>query len=274
MTAEVRAELKAGDTAYTINGHEVELIAKTPDGKWIAYPIKDTDEGPQYGRSAEYAKLFAEAPVDRIDQKCAELSQKQSDLEAKIGALTAQATALEREHAERMKRLTGYAGLETFEDCLTGRICWFVTKNYGGISVLSVDDAIKEDHGYRDTGGIKLVRCLAWSSEARWSIAAYNTGGRSFDRAYPCVTREQAVAKAAEWLSAEFDDYLHERRHVSIEGALKSADELDIAVPADVSAKYTASQLRRYDSSIADMKSKLAAAEAEREKFATTSAAA
>lgn len=238
-------QYEIGETYYTANGDKVYLDAITTDGKFVVSQIlRFSDYGDSFyedtGQAQIVGKIYAEAPVAVIDERFAAAQEKLAEIERHYQTRYAEVINAEREIQSRLAKLQKFNGLDRLEDFIDGKITHvvLVDEDY---AIKGLDALEEIDYGRKQ--GLKLVSLFGKSDgDLLWCVNQYRDGsGGMWREIIPCANEDDAVAKRRERLLADIQEqfaHIEPDRPYWFLRRVQKAIELNIDVPADVTAKY------------------------------------
>lgn len=239
-------DFEPGQTVYTLSGRRAEFVGAVAGGFLVRL-------GNRYEYEDGYEDIFDELeispslsidpPVKIYHEEIAKLEEKANHLRQKISDLSTQVSEGQRIADDRLARYSKFDAIKHLDAFLNGEIEYFVTEHYGTVEIKAKDDALKQYDSY-DKDLRLLTLYGRTKGDLQWRIAAYNDGSGTETDCWPCVSLDQAQAKAEELVNAHFDRWRADKdistAHRAV-GAAKAAEKLGFPVPDDVS-QYTKDQ--------------------------------
>lgn len=268
-----------GQSVYDRSGRKLHFRRDLGDGtaivsRWL------TTEGWE-GEIEEYVsdepmivtagQLFLSPPTDLLAKEVAELQASASAARDELSSLRQAAVEAQRAHNQMLATIKASEPLQNIEAFIAGKITHFVMINqsydgralYGDVSVVTFKQGITffKDNGRAD--GMKLLSlCGGSKGDLSWRINHYSDGSGSYKLAVPCLSEEEALAKAAETLDLFWAGFKPNGNDYRIASAIKSADVLGFPVPANIRAHIDAKVLAGLSSNVTKAREALRAAEA------------
>lgn len=262
-------QFQVGDDCWTEDGRKVELLSVTGDKSFfVAQKIQRESHDDFYevrGEIFTTDKLFEHPPVEVVD---AEIVAKRAELDAineKIFASKTGIRDVEREAADRLKKLSKFMGLEHLEAFIEGKVQCFVVKDYHGYRIEGRDFLdYKEDRSVRPCG-LKLLTLYGDSKGLlTWRLSAYRSESSSEVQVIPCLSEEEARAALLRMVTDDLGFAITDGRDGVLFGAISQAMKCGLPVPDDAKARYDAyvakgraSSADHYRKQIADAQAKL-----------------
>lgn len=262
-------EIKKGSTVYNRCGLQAEVIHILSENEVLVAPFILIDTG-EYGEQEGagpyeiWREAYIKPPVDVIAPEITKLVEQQTALYAQVAHLRKEREQEEKEIKNRLARLTRHEKLRRLEDYLAGKIQFFVEAAWSAVKILPLADAHDgaSDSYYRKP---RLLTLYGGSKgELNWNLSQYSDHSGSATTVYPCLTEEEARAKAKE--------LLHEQcAKGPNDSILKNFDKLKIEPPngyresvgamltagAEAAAHKARTELAIMEAKVAEMKSKL-----------------
>jgi hypothetical protein len=205
-----------GHMYYTKKGERVELQSITTNGKYVVAQELEFDDGDSIGYASGpsylVGELFKQAPRAMVDDELTRLNEEAANLRTEISRLKKEVLDVERESAERLKKLSAYKGLEHLEDFVEGRITHLLGESYDDINILPISHINKLDSGgwggQIRNDGVKLVSLFGDSKrDLTWKVNQYRDGsGSNWQTILPCMGEEEAERKRKEWIATKLDN--------------------------------------------------------------------
>ena len=259
---------KPEQRAYTIGGREVRFVATCENG-FVVRPIveyRDSDYDDVYEADADLVlveRLFRKPPVEKLHADVKrlndEVTARRQELNDARDALLAVQREDDKVRAEIEARAKQHSAISRIFDFLDEQITHFVVVNYGKISVLPKDEALKlkrDEWGQSDKGQKLLTLYGKTNGDLEWRISEYADGGGRSQTTHPCTSEADARDKAIEIIDARFALYASDERVSDIDSTIKSADAIGHSVPDAVRERYRASELKLLQSRVDDAKAK------------------
>lgn len=243
-------------------GHVVEQLYRDDE---------DDDAEPYAGPVQTWREVFAKPPTEELHAEVRELEQRAAAVRQELDGLREERRALDAEHKARAERIKRHAQLELLDDFIAGRITHFVVIDGYGVKVQEAAEALKSDEDRWDRK-LKLLSLYGDSKgDLTWRLNRYSDGSGGSDEVIPCVSFDDAMAKARERVLAEIEAVrsIAADRPWMLGSALRSAARLGVEVPADLAAIQSAyelkgarEQLEKARTVLAEAQAKVAALEA------------
>jgi hypothetical protein len=241
-------------TVYDRNGRKLYFRRDLGDGTAIVSRWLQTEAWD--GETESYVSdepiivaqsgLYPSPPTEALAAEVVDLSEKITVAHNQLSHLVRETRAAEVEAARVKQALTALAPLRNIERFIAGEITHFVVVNenysrdfYGEVAVETFETAMTRFGERGRAEGMKLLSLFGDSKgDLSFRISQYGEGSGSWRTVIPCLSYEEAVAKAAEVLEmawAVFDTVNHSYR---IGSAVKSADALGLPVPEEIRAAW------------------------------------
>lgn len=244
MAMSEATEFEIGRTYFTAEGHKVELLANTTDGRMVVCALVEHDdyEGSYTGRGDVFFvdKLYAKAPRELVDAELVELRAEADKLREVNHKAVRRALDAEREVTERLAKLKKYKGLELLDDFIAGKITHFlVTNDWSDPKIETFEEWFHDRDDRKRSRGLKLLALFGDSKgELTWRVDRYGDGSAGFaDAVYPCLSEEMARERMLQWVRDTIvarRAYLKESdRGHQIAHIVKLADSHGIEVPPE-----------------------------------------
>lgn len=226
--------LDAGQTVYDLQGHRGEYVAPLGDAflvrPWVTIPSWDgEDMYSEPGGIEVWPQVFLAPPVAILEE---EIVRLQGEIEAKrreLAEATDEVAGFFRDEKSRQERIKRHADLARLDDFISGKISHVVKSHYGAITIHEFKEVVEQNDRY-DRDGLKLLTLFGKPGNGlQWKVNHYSDGSGQDTDVFPCQSAEEARSIAASLLAREFgSDSAYWLRQ-----AIKSADALEIPVPAE-----------------------------------------
>lgn len=225
---------EAGQTVYDLQGHRGEYVLPLGEAHlvrpWVVIPSWDGEDlYSEPGGIEVWPQVYLAPPVAILEDDIVRL---QGEIEAKrreLAEATDEVSGFFRDEKARQERIKRHEDLARLDDFISGKISHVVKRSYGAITIEEFKEAIEQTDRYsRD--GLKLLTLFGRPDGGlQWKVNRYSDGSGQDMDVFPCQSAEEARSVATSLLAKEFNSastyWLHQ--------AIKSADALDIPVPAD-----------------------------------------
>lgn len=235
---------EAGQTVYDLQGHSGEYVVPLGDAHlvrpWVTIPSWDgEDTYSEPGGIEVWPQVYLSPPVAVLED---EIVRLQGEIEAKrreLAVATDEVSGFFRDEKARQERIKRHADLARLDDFISGKISHVVKRSYGVITIEEFKEAIEKTDRY-DRDGLKLLTLFGKPGNGlQWKVNHYSDGSGQDTDVFPCQSAEEARALAASLLAQEFGSastyWLHQ--------AIKSADALEIPVPAEARERCRAGRM-------------------------------
>jgi hypothetical protein len=244
---------------YLRDGQGVEVIQKLESGEFLVVNIYlgyngDGDE--EYvDHSTPYVvkEVFESAPVLKyLDQVDALLTEIET-LQKKRAEMARDINSCKREHEERKKDLTKYAGAELLFDFIDGKISHYVTIGYSGAKIVEFTDEMKTD-GSCDREKLKLLSLFGRSNgDLTWNLNRYSDGSGSNSEVIPCTSLDMANAEAKRYVLERIDKTSGKPES----RVIASAEKFGVEVPKEYREAVIIMELETAEKNVTAAKDKL-----------------
>ena len=238
-----------GDIGYTREGRKAMLVAR--DGASFIvklahrYHIDGDDYEEEFDKLCTVDKFHREPPVEVYTQELDALSDKADKLRSEIASLDNGLRAKQASSAELLKKLARFDALRDLEAYIDGKITHFVIENFYEVQIAGKDDALDENPREKWDKRQKLVVLFGdTKGNLSWGLNQYRDGsGSSWQRVYPCLSLDEAKAKATELIMGRLELYVAGERTAYVDKLIAGADRYGIPVPDAARSKLKVEQL-------------------------------
>ena len=273
----MKDEWKTGQRAYTASGREVTFFARSDRGDYVVQTYYEVTINDHYQTTEEVdgdlitvREIFKKPPTEKLHAEVRQLSDEVTELRRELNDARDRLRTTKRVEetflADQAARLEKHDAIAHVLDFVEGEITHFTLYDYGRVSVISKEDALKDTsaRGWSD-GNTKLLTLYVKSSgDLQWRINQYRDGSGKNTDAWPFTSLEGARLKAFEIVGSIFDEYTAgDDKCYNIHNAMESARTLELAIPDDVTKRYNADLVAGKQSVVADANAKLVKAKAE-----------
>lgn len=225
-----------GQEVFLDDGRVCVYVAST-DGEHVVRPIYTyEDEEPRLGKPMSVRDVFPTEPIAKYSDKIVALRTEEAALREKVRAARAESEAFAKEERDRRNRIAAHGHLKTLDDFLAGRITHAVCERNQSVTIQPFA-ALKEGREFNryDRAIITLKESnrrdgsMAWGMEGVYAINDW------------CVSKEEAIAVAAERLAAQCEQARNPSRgtFVNPETVADNYQRLGLECPADILALAT-----------------------------------
>lgn len=263
------ATFASGDVVYTRDGVKCSYVS-TAEDQHVVRPFQRYGDEEDLGDLRFVEEVRSTPPTDVLHAEIAELTQRAESLEEQIHQLEQSHRRATHESTALLARLKRHDALKHLEDFIEGRITHFVSVSWSGVEVRDRESALALDEDrYR-----RRQRLLSLYGDSNgdlsWQLNRYGDGSSSWeDRVIPCLSLDDARAKAADFCDRHYAAVRAKREHLN-GSFLKSAAALGFPLPDDLvrvdrEARLANEQrlLRDAEKSLADRRAALDAVLAE-----------
>lgn len=266
-----------GATVYNRDGRKLHYRRDLGDGtsivsRWLATEGWD-------GEVEEYisdeplivmsAGLFRAPPTEVLAGEVADLNERLADARKELLFIQHQTREAEVERTRAIDALTAIEPLRNIERFIAGEITHFVVMNesyegelYGGVAIETFEKAITQFTERGRADGMKLLSLFGDSRGAlTFRINHYGEGSGSWRQVIPCLSEEEAHAKAAEVLETMWAMYRGGVQTYRRDTAIQSAKQLGFAIPADILTAHEAKVREGLEANVLKAREALAKAE-------------
>lgn len=192
--------LKCGDRVWCEDGRRAEFIAATPHGIVVrlGFYRPGDEEDEYYDAVSMVDRVFSEPPTKIIEDRIAELMQKETAARDALAEVRKSAFEAEREVKERMARLAKYPPLATLEALLEKRVTHFaIKKSYSetaDIETFEEATTYEENEYGRKRRHVRMLALVGTGDLLEWKINEYGDGSGDWGAdAWPCLSYEGAL---------------------------------------------------------------------------------
>lgn len=245
QTATTTNEAEYGPTVYTEDGTECALIARVGDGAVVESIMVNEEGDADYGHGRRFyaEKVYATPPSYKLDAMIAENRQTLASLKDQVFALRHEIATAERTRKDLLTKIQQVPTLQRLSDFLDGKLTHLVYEDYSGVSIGPIDAEQTDDCGSYQ----KHIRLLTLfgrnNGNIGWGLNRYSDGSGSDTVVYPCVSEEDAKAKAAQVLTEKFDECRKSPHKSGLSYLLASALSLGVEPPKDLKDWHDAKEL-------------------------------
>ena len=272
-------QFSPGQTVYNRDGRKLYYRRDLGDGtaivsRWLKSEGWD-------GETEEYvsdepgivnaSQLFKSPPTDVLAKEVADLLASAGTARNELSLLRQEAIEAKREHEQTLATIKACEPLRNIEAFIAGKITHFVVINqsygggelYGDVAIVTFEQGITflKDNGRAD--GMRLLSlCGGSKGDLSWRINHYSDGSGSHKLVVPCLSEDEARAKAAETLDLFWNGFSPNGNDYRIASAIKSADALGFPVPDEIRAHIDAKAIAGLTANVEKAREALEAAEA------------
>lgn len=243
------------NTVYTIDGRASRVLTTLSDGRKVI-ELAYEDDGEMYfsGETAIVDRVFDNPPVESRHKEIAKLDEKCAQLRARATELQHAIFTAEREHKERIAKLTQYEPLKFIEDFLDGKLTHYVLVGRYNPEIIRISTPAEEiDTESRWEKKQKLLSLFGTPNtrDIGWWL--------EYEQVFPFTSLEAAREKAGELLAKAFDSVRKQAYHA--ERAVQSAKALNMPVPDDILQLVRENRVKNAQSAVEKARAELANAE-------------
>lgn len=257
-------------TAYLIDGTEVEVLEITPQGHVIARQVYEggEEEGgePFFGEEFIAKRVYETPPTEKRHSVIGELEEKAAKLRTEISQLNEKLLGVRA----RIQKIESYPDLSRLEAYLEGKLTHIVVDHYGW-DIIAVEDA-KSDAADKYCKDLRLLSLLGRRcGTPEWSLNRYSDGSGGHYTAYPCTSYEEAQQILQKQIDLQAEDATKNGGNFYyLEKIAKAAAKHNLVMPAGVSELLEAVARQKAEAALAEAKRKFDAAQAALESVAVT----
>lgn len=248
--------LTGGKTMRKFDEHglEYEIVAELPDGL-VVRPVYE--DGEEYLGSCGFVEgpLYDEPPTQKRHELIAAMNKEVAELRQQRSELTDEVDRMLSESGNLLGRLQQHKQLQFIADFLDGKITHFVVKRSWSPTLLSFDEAMRNDlfMGHREPG-YKLLTLFGRSKgDLAWRINHYSDGSGGTTQVVPCTSREHAEEVFREVIAEhEASDNTPNREWI------KAAEAAGLSMSAGYIAKVEAAEAAAKHEEIEGLRARLA----------------
>jgi hypothetical protein len=229
--------MKQGDTVFSDNGQELELVATTGDG-YVVMPVYDggDNEPPYTGEPFVIRKVYAEPPVAKWNKEVEDLVNRANDKRTELLDLTKQFTEFQKSEKDRLNRLKRHGQLALLDDYLAGKITYMVVHpDYGQISVMTVAEALKDEGKYEKN--MKLLTLYGSSKgDLQFHIERYSDGSgpNSYKKCWPFLSEFAATEYAKKLIAQQLTAAVADANVRDYSALITNAETFSVDVPIEL----------------------------------------
>jgi len=237
----VPVQFNPGDSAFTVEGQAVTFIAKVDDG-YCVRPVFEDEDGQPYedGTPIVVRHIYSTPPTERLNQEVLKLNEQIAAKREELAGLQLGIKLTQKSIEQRVASIKRHEGLGLLEDFLEGRITHFVSKNYGPPVIQEFKKALEtpDEDRYARVRPLRLLSLFGKTNgDLAWGLNRYSDGSGDHSDVYPCLSLDDAKAKARELMAAEFKEALEKNRGLSYWDRYQAAaTAADMEIPADIKA--------------------------------------
>lgn len=228
-----------GDTVYLGDGVEARYLCQSYGERHVvekAIYFGGYDEAPGYSEPVVVDLVYAELPIEKRHDEAKRLDElieaKRAELETlrvDVRSALAERNAL----ADKLRELPALKHLDAF---LSGAFTHYVEAEYGQVTIKDAATALNSRDRY-DNGHRLLTLFGDTSGNLQWRLNRYKDDSGNWADIYPCLSLEEATAKARELIEAGL------KSDRCIDYWIKSAKLFDVPVPTELFEQRKAAQL-------------------------------
>lgn len=223
----------AGDVVYTRDGAKCSYVG-TAEDKHIVRAFLEYEDGEELGELSVVDAVCAKPPTEVLDAEVAELSKREADLRAEIYELEESKRRATHESKALLAKLKQHDVLKDIDAVIEGRFTHFVSKSYSGVKIVERDEALN-DESDRYRRSLRLLSLFGGSNgDLTWQINRYSDGSGSWDFVWPCLSLDEARARALKLCEEHYAAVRSKRDHLN-SSFLESAAKLGFPLPDDLS---------------------------------------
>lgn len=223
---------------YTLDGRKVSVIQELPNGYLVNSIYQEYEDGEEFeGNGAPYfiEKLYDSAPLEALDKKYLELSNKIAELQKQAYKIHTETLNLENEKNKKIALFKSFndPAINLLENILNKTVTHFVFNDYGRVKIKTEKEIRDSDYSYK----------LQLDFELNNGTVKYNMYTRrdsySSYPLFPCKSLDEAMQIATDLIKEGFkDEKLHWAAHY-----IDSAKKLGVEVPTEFEQKVKSMEI-------------------------------
>lgn len=214
-------EFSAKDCLYTVNGEEVEYVAKI-DGQHFArriYECEDYETGPfiELGPMEHFPSLYVEPPVSRLHDDIKRLREDKERATKELVAIREQIREAESSRIDIQAEAEKREEFRLLLDYLDDKITHVILPGWSGCKIEKLEEILEREENWNGGGRYPVALGLfavpnpidnPRRERVTWKVNAYGDGSGPWKNFIPCYSEEDAREK----IQVAFDSAIEQWR--------------------------------------------------------------
>ena len=251
---------------YDRNGCAIEVVERLKNGQYLIRKVfigqADGWEDEDFYTGDELTivdEFFHYAPTQKLDERFSILKKKVEDLQQEKKNLEQEIRETQKAGKAKLAKYKKYDQLKNLDMFIDGRITHYVMEYWSSFKIISFEDA-KTDERW-DSSLQKLLILFGRSDgDLQWRLSEYSDGSGSQTTVIPCISYDEALAVAQDYVNSKMGDKLQNGDLV------RAAQKYNLKIDPEYIRKYKKTKKAKMAKRIKTCEEKLVELKEENEK--------